>query len=731
MAAIQSIRKHGILLIVVIAVALLAFITEEFFRARQQNEGANANVIGTIDGKKISTQEYSDMIDAVKFLRGQATYSEAEEIQIKEQAWEQYVSNKLVAQECDKLGLTVTDQELSQLLNDPRVAITLSQMLQNTPFVDPRTGFNVEAVKQLLSYKKQAENDTKVSAQEREYINKMYAQWLTVEKTIKAMLLQEKYKGLLTASFTSNPIEAKMNFDARNNTKDIFFAMVPYAAIADKDVTCNDEDLKAKYDELKENFKMPYAAKDIVYIAYDVTPSEADKAAIAKKMDEIKAELDTTDNVAALVNRTSAVAYNGLYRTKDSYPEDVKAYLDSMGVGSTKAYSNPMDNTVNIVKLYGKTTQADSIQICQLVVPGKDKEDIAKRADSIMSVISASKNDSTFAQLAQKFGQSGEATWMESRSYEAFQMDEENASVVKTITGMAAGEIRKIEVGQGAIIAWVKTTRNAVAKYDAAVIKRTLDFSSETSKKERNRFSKFIADNQTIAALEKNAAKNGYEVKTINDLTTSGFYSSQLMQQHPMISWINNDAKRWIFDEAKDEEVSIMYEGGNGSHFLVVAVKKSYDDDYKSFDDVKENLKPLVLNDKKAEKILANLKGVNSVEGVRAKYPEASVDTATNVNFFLDDNPYMQVDPILLGSVAKAKMGQFVGPKKGTDAVFAYKVIKETPQEAGVKYDERREMKMSAYRNAQYATTYAGRYDMVTPYLKLKAKVVDNRYRFY
>ena len=730
MAAIQSIRKHGKLLIAVIGIALLAFITEEFFRARQQTEGANANVIGTINGKKISTQDYNDMVEAVKFLRGQSSYSEAEDIQIKEQAWEQYVSNKLITAECEEIGITVTDKELSDLLSNPQVSMYLSQMLQNTPFVDPRMGFNPEMIKQLISYKKQMESSAKVNPQEAEYISKMYAQWLSVESTIKAQLLREKYMALVTASFTSNPVEAEMAFNARTNAKDIYVAMVPFNTIDDKEVSVSDDDLKAKYAELKETFKMPYLTKDIKYVAYDVVASDADKAALAAKMASIKAELDTTDNVMGLVNRTSSVIYNGLPRTKTSYPNDVQAYLDSMAVGAVKTYTNPSDNTENIIKLLAKTTQADSIEVHQIGVPGKDEADVNQRADSILAAVSANKSDSAFSQIAQIYGQPGQASWIDSKSYESFQMDEEQAKFIKALQGMSVGEIKKIQTAQGTVIAWLSSAKNSVTKYDAAVIKRTIDFSSETSKKERSRFSKFVSENQTIAALEKNAAKNGYEVKSLKNFTTSAFYSTQAMYENPMISWLSNDAKRWLFDEAEDGEVSILYDGSNGAHFIVLAVEKTYKAGYKSVEDVKDYLTQLVKNDKKAAKIIASLKGAKTIEAV-AQSKGAQADTMRNVNFYMDNNPYMSVDSKLIGSVAKAKAGQFVAPFQGQAGVYAYKVIAESPKDPTAKFDSRTEMKQAAFITAQNSTSYAGRYDMVMPYLKLKANIVDNRYRFY
>ncbi|MBP5628797.1 MAG: SurA N-terminal domain-containing protein [Bacteroidaceae bacterium] len=731
MAAIQGIRKHGKLLIVVIGLALLAFITEEFFRATEAQRNQNSGVISTINGKKIHSMEYSELIESYKsylsMTQGKTTFTDDEDAALKEQAWQSFVSNKLIEAEAEKLGLTVTDQEMRNVLADGT-----NPMLAQSPFVNQQTGrFDANMLKSFLDeYKKMQAGSSNVPEQYREQYDKLYSYWQFVEKTLKETLLQQKYNALLHMSITSNPVESKLAYEATSTNKDVVLAAVPYSSINDNDVKVSDEELKAKYNELKENFKLNADSKDIKYVAVTVKASDADKAELDKKMAEFAQEIATTDDVAGVVRRAqSSVIYIDVPRTADAFPADISAMLDSMGVGGVKGpFLTVSDNTQNIIRLLAKTQAPDSIQIRQLQVGGKDIEDARKRADSIYTALKAGAD---FTEMAKKYNQTADSTWLVSNMYENATMDEDNLAFINKAQTMAVGEMANIDFPQGNIILQVTDRKNMVTKYNAAVIKCPVNYSPETSKAEYNKFSKFIAENKTIESMEKNAAKAGYNVQTLNGITTEDFFSMQYFSQpgmdRHMMRWISNDAKKWIFDEAEDGQISPLYVCDNGNHLLVVGVAKSHEKGYMPLDDVKDMVKAEVLRDKKADMILGKLKGAKSIDQVMAQKGAVS-DSAKNVNFYADN----QYDPVILGSISKAKVNQFVGPLKGRDAVFAYQVTKET-KDPEAKYDEQQYLTGAARSHASMALNprqYYGESPVIS-YLKQKAKVTDSRYLFY
>lgn len=730
MAAIQKIRSKGKLLIAIIGIALLAFITEEFFRAQQGLGNQKANVMGIVDGEKISVQEYNDMIESIKnyvgFTQGKSTFTEDEDAMLKEQAWEGYVQNKLIEAEAGKLGLTVTDDELRNVLSEGT-----HPMLQQSPFADPQTGrFSAAALKQFIDeYNKLQNGTSQIPEQYKEQYVKIYGYWQFVEKTLKEGLLQSKYLSLANMSVTSNAVEAKLAFDA-STTADLLVAGIPYSSINDKDVPVTDAEMQAKYDEIKERYKVDYLSKDIKYVAVNVKASDKDVAALDEKLAGFAAELATAADPSAVVRRSqSTVTYRALPCTAEAFPQDIAAMLDSVAVGSVKApYYNAADNTKNIIKLISKIQAPDSILVRQIQVGGKDVADARKRADSIYTALQAGAD---FKAIAKKYQQTGDSAWLVSNMYQTATMDKENLDFMTKVQDMAVGTMDNVEFAQGNIIVRVEDRKAMVTKYDAAVIKCPVNFSQETSKSEYNKFSKFVAENKSIDAMEKNAAKSGYTVQTLNFVEPGDFFAASKFYSQPggdrhMMRWISRDAQKWIFDEAEDGDVSTLYTCDNGAHLLVVGVVKTHKPGYLTLDDeaVKNDVKNEVLRDKKAEKIMAQLKAPKTLAQVMA-VKGAVQDSVKNVSFFSDG----QCDPVILGTVTGKKVNEFVGPLKGYDAIYAYQVI-NVNKSADAKFDENQMRDGVANLHAGMAMS-ARQYGIDSPlmtYLKSKAKIVDARY---
>lgn len=256
-----------------------------------------------------------------------------------------------------------------------------------------------------------------------------------------------------------------------------------------------------------------------------------------------------------------------------------------------------------------------------------------------------------------------------------------------------------------------------VDKYTAAVVKKSIDYSKETRGAIFNKFSSFASANQTADAIAKNAAKSGYRVQEAKDVTTT---------QHNLVG-INStrDAMKWLFD-ADENEVSKMYEcGNNGDHLLIVILDKIHPIGYRGLDDaqVKEMVKQEVLRDKKAEQLIANAKGVNSIAAAKAK--GAQISTVNQVTFAAP--VFVQTtgasEAALSGAVYATKQGAFSShPVKGLAGVYQFQVVKRS-KNASTYNEKQQEMKL-----CQKAMQYAGNY---MNELYVNAKVVDNRYLFF
>ena len=714
MAAIGKIRSWGPVLATVIGLALFAFIAEEMFRSCEATSNERRQQVGEVLGKKISVQDFQSLVDeyqeVIKMTQGRDNLSEEELNQVKDQVWQQFVNNTIIETEAKKLGLTVTDEELQNVLKTGT-----NSMLMQTPFVNQQTGlFDVsQLTKFLADYKKMQEQGG--NAQVMEQYTRIYNYWKFIEKNLRQQMLAQKYQSLLAQVLFTNPISAKMAFNDQNEESDILLATVPYSAIKDGDVQVNDADLKAKYDEKKEMFKQYVESRDIKYVDFQVVASKADRDALMKTMKDAQQKLESGVVAGEVVRKAqSQVAYTGIAATRNAFPNDIAAKLDSMQVGQVTApFETAYDNTLNVVKLISKVQLPDSVEYRQIQVGGATAEEARKTADSIYTALNGGAD---FEVLAKKYGQTGEKQWMTSSMYERAQtVDDDTKAYINALNTLGAGESKNLEFTSGNIVLQVTNRKAMVNKYDVAVVKHTIDFSKSTYSSAYNNFSQYVSENKTLEDLEKNAQKFGLRVQERNDLYSSEHNVAGLRA--------TRETMKWIFD-AKAGDVSPLYECGNNDHLLVVALTGVHSVGYRDMESVKEQLKAEVIRDKKFEKAAAQLAGVKDI--ATAKQKGAIVDSVRQITFAAP--VFVQSagasEPALSGAVAATKQGQFsASVVKGNGGAYLFQVLSKKKRE-GVKMDEKQQTMQLKQQAQQAASRFMNE-------LYLKADVVDNRYLFF
>ena len=713
MAALGKIRSKGVLLICIISLGLFAFIAEEAFRSCESSSNDARQQVGEVLGEKINVTEFQKLVDeyteVIKMQQGQENLNEDQLNQVKDMVWNTYVQSKLIAHETEKLGLTVTDAELQNVL-----AEGTNPMLMQTPFYNQQTGrFDVNALKKFLAeYKAQGQTNPQLAKQ----YDTIYKYWTFIEKTLRQQLLAQKYQGLFAHCFLSNKVEAEMAFKAQNEENQIQLAALSYSSIDDNKVKITDADLKAKYDEVKGRFKQYVESRDIKYVDVQVKASAADRAELQKSFAGYSQELALAADPADVVRKsTSLISYLGVPVSKDAYPYDIAQRLDSMAVGATsKVFENNSDNTLNVIKLVSKQMLPDSVQYRQIQVVGASVEESAKRADSIYTALKAGAD---FEVLAKKYGQTGEKTWLTTRQYQsAPSLDNNTKNYIMSLNTMAVNELKNISLSQGNLIVQVVDRKAMINKYVAAVVKKDITFSKDTYSAAFNKINSFISANLTAEDIIKNAAKAGYTVQERKDVTTADHYLAGIHS--------TREAMRWLF-EAKKGAVSPLYECGDNDHLLLVILDNINNVGYRSLDDaqVKEYVKGEVLKDKKAEMLMAKLEGVKSVAAAKAK--GANVSTVNQVTFaapvFIPATGASE--PALSGAVAATAKGKFCkAPVKGNAGVYVFEVTNKT-QRPG-KFNAAAEMQKLRQKEMQMAGNFMNE-------LYIKAKVVDNRYLFF
>ena len=714
MAALGKIRSHGALLIGVIGAALLAFIAEEAFRSCDSAKNESRQQIGEVLGEKVNMQEFQKLVDeytnVLKVTQGRENLTDDELNQLKDQIWQTYVQNKIIENEAKKLGLTVTDKELQNVLNTGT-----NPMLMSTPFVNQQTGrFDANALKKFLNEYKSAKAQNPQIAEQYQAI---YSFWTYVEKSLRQQLLATKYQALLANCFLSNPVSAKKAYTETNEESNIQLAAFPYSDINDNNIKVTDADLKAKYDEMKPRFKQYVETRDIKFVDVQVTASAADKSALQKEFAQYDTDLATAADPTQVMHKSSSlISYLGIPQNKSAFPSDIAARLDSMAVGATTGViENKQDNTLNIVRLMSKEQMPDSIQFRVIQVAAATPAEAKTKADSIYTAL---QGGADFEAIAKKYNQTGEKQWITSAQYQnAPSMDNDTKEYINSLNTLGVNGLKNIAMQQGNLILQVTDRKAINTKYVAAVIKKEIKFSKDTYNTAYNKFSQFVSENQSLEAMEKNAAKYGYNVQERKNVTNSEHYVAGIRS--------TREAMKWLFD-AKDGSISPLYECGDNDHMLVLALTKTHKEGYRDLDDseVKEYVKMEVMKDKKAEQIMAKVKGVNSIAAAKAKGGKI-----TDLNQVTFASPAFVTltgasEPALSGAVAATAKGKFVSHAvKGQAGVYLFQV-KSKAMRAGSKYDEKQYEQMLKQKAMQYASNFMQE-------LYFKANVKDNRYLFF
>lgn len=709
MATLQKLRNMGPMLIIFVGVALFAFIAGDAWRILQPHQGSQT--VGSVNGEELLATDYQKMYEeysnVVKFLRQSNSLSEEELNQVKDEVWQNYVRSYIIKTQAEKIGLTVSAAELQDIVDageDP--------ILQQTPFRNEQGKFDKNILNNFLVQYEQNKDDASFVQQYRD----LYELWKFIEKSITDNALAYKYQTLIQNTYLSNPVAAQSNYEANNATYDVEIAAYPYTAIADTEITVSDSEVKALYNKNKEQYKQFAECRDIKYVSFRVTPSEADRAELNKEMTEYAEMLkaDDADYATILRQASSMIPYSAVAWKKGSYPEEVAARLDETEVNTVVApFRNNSDDTYTTFKLIGKSMVADSIKYRQVAFAAATPEATATLADSIMKALKAG---SDFAEIAKKYEQDGAETWLTSAQYEGMMVDGVNATFLTSIIGAKKGEYNLLEMESSPvkIIYQVIEKRNEVQKYQAVVIKREAEFSSETYNAAYNKFSEYVAKCKTAEELEKNAEEYGYRVLTQNSVYTS---THKIAGQNG-----TREAIKWLFNTAVPGNVSPLYECGENDNLLVVALTNIREKGYMSLDETSIMLRNEIVADKKAEKIMGELAG-KKFEAV-ASTANVKCDTVKHISFSAPAYIGLTAasEPVISAAVVGMENGAVSAPIKGNAGVYVIRLIAKNAK--GGEYNAQKEQ------NALKVFGQRGASRFIND-LYEKAEIVDNRYLYF
>nr|WP_129735376.1 SurA N-terminal domain-containing protein [Parabacteroides goldsteinii] len=712
MATLEKIRSKAGLLVLVVGLALFAFIIGDFLNSGSTYFRQSQERVAKVDGEVIKIQDYQGRIDEMtemyKMQSGQSSLPEEYMNQIRQSVFDAMVQEIVLDEATDNLGMQVSPEELFDMVQGENISPMIQQMQM---FVNPQTGqFDKTA---LLNFLKTIDDDNIANYPADQQAQLIQARnfWLFWEKNIKRQRLEQKYTTLLSKAVSANVLDAKEAFNDVSENSDIVYAMQSYASIPDSTVDVSKSEIEKLYNQRKELYKQK-EGKVIKYIAVDIRPSQEDYDKASADIESLKEEFKTSEKVADIVNENSEVPYMDAFFTENAFDPEMKQFATTAEVGAV--YGPVFDNDkYRMFKLVDKTVAPDSVKVSHIMLANTgDEARTTVLADSLMNVL---KNGGDFAELAKQFSadqaaeNGGELGWFtEITALRGVNDDFKNA-----VFSTPVNNVVKVKSLYGTHLVKVTEKTNNVNKYKVADIDMTVSPSSKTYSNIYNELNQFISKNSDLAKLDDAAKEAGYNLISGVTVTADNQTLGSIKNSRPVI--------RWAFQNDKGK-ISEIFECDD--KFVIAGVEGTLKEGYRSVASVTPALRAEIAAQKKGEKIAADLKAKNltSVDAY-AEAMGSRVDSVKFINFGTRRIAGIGVEPKMNAMVSIAEVGQLSEPVVGNNGVYVFKVYDRNKD--AKEFNEAEEIRTLDASNA-YRFGFQAIQSLVN-----KAEVEDNRVRFF
>ena len=688
MATLEKIRQRKKILAIVIGAALIAFIIEVGIEA-----------IGRSGGNSAAAKVGNEKIDIMKFQRrveqeaanDQQNSQDIDGAVRQQQVLDEMINEKLLEQEYDKLGIYVSDNEISQLMIGKNPAPAVVQFAQQVGAKSPADLYDF-----IMNPSKQGVQEAQVA--------ELRNQWLKLKEDVTKQYMFAKLQNLMAGCMQANDLDRAQIAEDEAMTNVVTFAKKDYASIADDKYPVSDEELKAEWQKIKPLFKVDEDVRTIHYIAVNIDPSAEDIAAANKIANAAYIALQKGRGVDS-VRLLGTVQIDTAKMVQKDLPAKVRDFFANAEVGTTRRDSTVGNHHV-MYKLINKQVSLDSVDLGYVVIQGD-----AKTQKAVLDQLNAGK---TLDDIKKAYPQ--KADGKPSEWQRIFNMpDTMKAKIANATPGVY---FTYMSGDQGATLLKVNDKKAAKTFYTLATITYDAYASTKTSEQLRDKFQDFLNKNKTIKDFEENAAKAGYNAVEMMITPSTAQIGRSMYGQGGIKE--SRKAIKWAFDNKKGQVSPIFSD--NKDVLLAVAIDDIYEDGYLpyNFTQGKEMLTQRVRNSKKGDDLMKQYQGkANDLNGY-ASLMGVKVDTANVV--FASGVP--NIEPKVVGRICASKQGALQGPVKGNDAIYVYQIVKQEKSERKPTKEEL-DNRYAQTRGAQNFANPRNIYQILTKATKVKKRLID------
>ena len=704
MATLQKIRDKGTLLVIVVGVALVAFVLGDLLMSGTTFMERGQDRAFVVDGEVITTQEYADRVAAMedfqRMLSGQMLDENAS-AQIREQVYQQMVRERLIGNQAARLGLAVSRAELNDLVHGEVVSPILHQL---PFFLDPQTGMlNRGALIEFLSLL----NSPNISQEEQAF-------WMLIENMIVSQRLEEKYFNLLANAVLINDVEVREHFAMSQKNADIAFVVQNFFTIPDSEVEVTDREIREFYNRHRDNFRLETPLVRISYFVRDIMPSDEDFAAVEEEAVRAAEELATTNNIAMVVADFSETPFRDVFVNENLLTPAQVEFVRGASIGDIEGPVREGD-LFQVFKLIDRVIAPDSVHLRMMGIPmmgfGQDSI-VLNFVDSIYTEIRGGRPFADVANSLNPQANGGDVGWAREIDLIGF-----GADVVRSIFSAPVGQLLRLSTPGQEIIVQVEERTRPITKHKLALINMPVIPSERTTNNVDNELNQFISQDDISTRFNELAAQSGYMIMPNVTVSANDFGLNAGMMRIPgsrqVITWAANERRMGTVRRFDLPNMRI-----------VAQVNEIIPAGVAPLSEVQSAIRMRLTNERKAEHIISGLEAqhLTSLDAF-ADAMNSRVDTVRFVNFNTRNISGVGNEPVLNAVAGFAPLNTIQGPMAGNMGVYVAKAIERTQGVA--------EFDLEMHRNIMFSENIQRLQMQTIDVLRNKLGVQDYRFRFW
>ncbi|NVJ88302.1 MAG: peptidylprolyl isomerase [Flavobacteriaceae bacterium] len=693
MAVLSKIRERSMFLIIIIGLALFAFVLDpstlgDFFNSSKVNE------IGEVNGESISRQEFLNELESYK----QQTGGRVSEMQAANSVWNNIVRKKIYANQLEEAGITIGEADVWN-------EIVSATFVQNNPQYQNELGqFDEAKFKQFLANEK--ENQTE-----------LWSQWENYMSQVRDNAERNTYNNLVSAGLGASLKEGEIEYFVDNTKISTQFVYVPYTSVADSLATISKSEIEAYMKDRKDQFQVE-ATRDISYVKFDIKATAEDEAAIKKEVASYIEDLKAaTDNKLFISENDSDIDLNENYQFKNFINQEVADVIYEADKGEVVGPYKDKEH-FKISKISEVTQMPDSVKASHILIPfagalraaqdvTRTDEDAKKLADSLLTVIKRNKNK--FADLAKEFS-SDAGSGAKGGDLDWFNYNKMTPKFRDFCFTNSKGKMDIVKTPFGYHIIRIDDQKNKQKVVKLATFSRKIVPSESTENsvyRQAEQFALEVSKGEDFFAL---AGKNKYNARPAVGIKALDENVPGIGNQRQIVSW--TFGSETIVGSFKRFDLE-------GSH-VVAYVTGVTEAGLMPVDKAIARVRPILLNEKKAALIEAKLKG-SSLQEI-AKANNTSIRSAANVTLKSPTISGIGLEPKIVGAMYNAELNKLLTAVEGDKGVYSFTVTKRELPTALPNYDSNRKRLVETRKRNTYKV-----YDAI----KKASEIEDNRAIMY